>query len=59
VLLFIVGLILAIALVLAPLKLYEIARELKTLNETLRVHTRLLAAIANATNPVEETTPEK
>jgi len=53
ILLIVVGLILAVALILAPLKLYEISRELKKLNETMRNHTRLLAAIANAADPAE------
>jgi uncharacterized membrane protein YgaE (UPF0421/DUF939 family) len=59
VLLIVVGLILAVAVILAPLKLYEISRELKKLNGTMRDHTRLLAAIANAADPTETTDQEE
>lgn len=52
IILIVVGLVLTIALILAPLKLYEISAELKKLNDVMGDHTRLLAAIANATNPV-------
>ena len=52
-LLSVLGVILAVALILSPLKLYEISRELKKLNGTMRDHTRLLAAIANAADPTE------
>ncbi len=59
ILLIVVGLILAVALILAPLKLYEISRDLKRLNGTMRDHTRLLAAIANAADPTETIDPEE
>jgi len=55
--LLLVGLIL---LIWAPMKLYDIHRDLQMLNanmkeqnELLRVHTPLLASIANAADPVE------
>jgi len=44
----IAGVLFAIVLILAPLKLYEITDELKKLNETMETHTRLLAEVANA-----------
>jgi hypothetical protein len=37
----------------APMKLYDIHRELKRQREEMRTQTRLLAAIANAMNPVD------
>lgn len=42
----------AFMLALAQLKLFDILRELRTLNATLETHTRLLAHIANtSTDP--------
>jgi hypothetical protein len=50
-----IGLIFAAVLIFAPLILYEISRELKKLNETTSDQTWLLAAVANATNPIKTT----
>ena len=47
VVLIVISALLAIALILAPLKLYAIHRELRWQNEELRTQTRLLAELAN------------
>jgi uncharacterized membrane protein YozB (DUF420 family) len=42
------GALLALALILAPLTLYAIHRELKWQSEEMRTQTRLLASLANS-----------
>ena len=45
----VLGFLFAVALVLAPLKLYAIHREMRWQSEEMRTQTRLLAEIANTT----------
>lgn len=45
----IIGVILLVSVALAPLKLYEISRQLNDVNQRLVTTNRLLAAIASAT----------
>jgi len=48
VVLWVMGFLLAVALILAPLKLYGIHKELRWQSEEMRTQTRLLAEMANA-----------
>lgn len=52
----VLGFLFALALILAPLKLYAIHRELQWQSEELRTQTRLLASLANS--PAADIPPE-